>query len=393
MSVSDSMHLRLLIVTRRFWPFAEDQCHRLLHWGYGLREKGIMPSILSARWNTTWPESMEIRHIPVFRMLPAPHSNWNESYLQKNMVQWIHLHVREFDAVYVDRSDTLLQIITNKGAQWNLPIICRFAPHESLIGGAPAARLSMQASAEACKKCQAIVVTNSTDHRYLISQGVMDSNIIRIEDSPAIWMHRTAESRSISKRNLANLSGDFVVPDRTPVISHIGSTDWVSLRQALDSVCDLLDAGGCLRFWIINPNISYSVIHDYLKDRGWHREILIFDGFDDLEELAQATDLLWVTNAIESSQFTLPLFLAASVPVIVRETDGIPSLLNELTKDRTYGSPTDLALLLHHWYANQESSQAHACKIRNQLASHYNSSDSSRAWTDLLRRICNRSKA
>jgi hypothetical protein len=393
MSVLESSLNRLLIVTRRFWPFADDHCHRLLYWASCLREKGFRPSILTGRWNSNWPDETDIRYLPVHRILPAPHSNWNESYLQKNFVQWINLHAKEFDAVYVDRADALLQIFNSKCGSWNLPIICRFSPNESSLGNAPAARLSLQAAAEACKKCQLVTVTNASDHRYLISQGVADSSILRIEDPPTAWIHRTAESRCAARRILANLSADFVVPDRTAVIAHIGATDWSSLRQALDSICDLLDAGGFLRVWIVNPNISYSVIHEYLKDRGWHREILIFDGFDDLDELAKASDLLWVSNPHESVQFTLPLFLAASVPIIVRESDAMPHLLSELSKGRTYGSPTDLALLLHSWYANQDAALEQASKLRNQLATHYGSVDITRVWTEILGRICDKRKS
>ncbi|MCU0710845.1 MAG: hypothetical protein MUC43_02215 [Pirellula sp.] len=353
----------------------------------------MRPSILTARWNASWPDTMDIRYLSVHRILPAPHSNWNESYWQKNLVQWIGLHAKEYDAIYVDRADALLPILSNKGSSWNLPLICRFAPGESSLGLAPAARLANQAASEACKKCQSIVVNNASDHRYLISQGVADAIIQRVEEPPSAWIQRTTAGRGVSRRSLANLSADFVVPDRTAVIAHLGATDWASLRQALDSICDLLDSGGMLRVWIVNPFISYSVIHEYLKDRGWHREVLIFDGFDDLEELAKAADLLWVTNPSESAQFTLPLFLAASVPVIVRESEALPSFLSELTKGRTYGSPTDLALLLHSWYANQEAALDHANKIRSQLAAHYGSVDIAKVWMEMMGRICDKRKA
>lgn len=393
MSVSESSSNRLLIVARRFWPFADDPCHRLLHWASHLREKGFQPRILTARWNSGWPDVTEIRYVTVHRILPAPHSNWNESYLQKNTVQWLNLYAKEFDAIYLDRVDALSQILVSKCASWDLPIIGRFSLNDSSIGNAPAARLSPQVAAEVCKKCDVVTVTNASDHRYLISQGVSDSHIVRVEDPPSAWIHRTGESRVNSRRCLVTLSADFVVPDRTAVIAHIGTTDWSSLRQALDSICDLLDAGGLLRVWIVNPNISYSTIHEYLKDRGWHREVLIFDGFDDLEELAKASDLLWVSNPSESVQFTLPLFLAASVPVIVRESDALPKLYNEVIKGRTYGSPTDLALLLHSWYASQDVAIDEAGRLRNQLATHFGSVNIAGIWKDMLGRICDKRKA
>ncbi|XZE22098.1 hypothetical protein SH449x_002014 [Pirellulaceae bacterium SH449] len=388
MSVSESSYSRLLVVTRRFWPLSDGSCHRVLNWAHQLSAKGIRPSILTARWGTVWPETTDIRHLAVHRILPSPHSNWNESYFQKNVVQWIQHHASEFDAIYVDQTDALLQVLISKGTQWGLPIIGRFAPSESAIGAAPASRLSPQVVADVCKKCSVVMVTNATDHRYLISQGVHQGNIVRLEDPPFIWLNRSSERRIISKRSLANLSSDFVVPNQTLVITHIGATEWGTLRQALDCICDLLDAGGALRMWIINPNLSHAMIYEYLKDRGWHREILIFDSFDDLEELAHAADLLWVTNPEESAQFALPMFLAASVPVIVRETDSWPALMQDLLQGSLYGSPTDLALMLHGWYADVKHGQERAAKIRTSLALHYGGLDNGLIWRDLLERVC-----
>jgi hypothetical protein len=386
MATVNSQSQRLLIVTRRFWPHTDDSCQRLMHWASGLKQRGIQPTILTSRWSNAWPDLCEIRNLTVHRLLPAPHSNWNESYLQKNFVQWIATHLDQLDAIYVDRADALLQVLTSKGIGWGKPILSRFAPRESSLGLAPATRLPPVAMADAVRRTQMVIVNSPSDHRFLVSQGVHDSNIARFEDPPPVWLTRSADERLRARRSL-------VVPDKTALMVHVGACAWPELRNVLSHVCDLLDTGALVRMWIINPNTSYTPIYEFLKDRGWHREILIFDGFDDLEEIAQAADLAWFTNPHESMQFTLPLFLAASVPVLVQESGDLPPWLKELLESSTFGSPTDLALKLHQWYAGQVDASHRAAKRRSAYFQHCSSIETGRMWKEALDRVSGAARA
>jgi hypothetical protein len=117
--------------------------------------------------------------------------------------------------------------------------------------------------------------------------------------------------------------------------------------------------------WIIDSGISNDTIYDFLKDRGWHREILIFDSFDDIEEILHVADLVWVTSPGESLQFTLPLVIAAGLPVLVREMADLQNGIVPGIQESMYCSPADLALKLHQWYANATVSRHNALQLKN----------------------------
>jgi hypothetical protein len=381
--VSHLKPLRLLVVARRFWPFSEDSCQRLLHWTSSLHQISVVPTVLTARWHQDWTDLFRIRNVPVHRLLPSPHTNWNETHFQRNLIQWIQSRLKEFDAIYVDRADSLVQVMLTKQARWPIPIIARFAPDEFLAQCAPNIRLQPAAKVDAIRRCRWIVTPMPSSHRTLIASGINETHIHRIGFSSATRIQKSPERKKAACVSLAKLSGDFVIPDNSPLMVHLGNTSWNELRHVLLAVCDLLDAGAAVRMWIIDSGIANDTIYDFLKDRGWHREILIFDSFDDFEEILHVADLAWVTSPAESLQFTLPLIIAAGIPVLVRDMVDLQHCVVPGIEESVYCSPTDLALKLHRWYANSTEFRQNALQLKNA----YQQSNPVSRELDLWRRL------
>jgi hypothetical protein len=223
-----------------------------------------------------------------------------------------------------------------------------------------------------------------SSHRLLIASGIHESQVHRIGFSSFARIQRSPERKKAASESLAKLSGDFVVPNNTPLMVHLGNTSWNELRNVLLAVCDLLDAGASVRMWIVDSGISNDTIYDFLKDRGWHREILIFDCFDDLEEILHVADLAWVTSPGESLQFTLPLIIAAGLPVLMREMADLQNGIVPGIQECMYCSPTDLALKLHRWYANATVFRQNALQLKNTYQQSNPASRDLELWRRLL---------
>jgi hypothetical protein len=86
------------------------------------------------------------------------------------------------------------------------------------------------------------------------------------------------------------------------------------LEVVLQAVCALLDRGILLRMWLINPGPDTPKIYQWLRHQGWHREILIFDGFDVLEDLVCIADLVIASNPACSLQYSTRLVFESQVP-------------------------------------------------------------------------------
>jgi hypothetical protein len=317
-------------------------------------------------------------------LFPSPHTNWNEAHFQRNAVHWIQSRLEQFDAIYVDRADSLLQVILSKQGRWQKPILARFAPDEFIAQCAPNVRLTSGAMLDSIRRCKWIVTPTPSNHRMLIANGLNESSIHRIGSSPLTRIQRTPERKKTASNSLAKLSGDFIVPDDSPLMVHLGNSSWNELRKVLLAVCDLLDAGALVRMWIIDSGIPNDTVYDFLRDRGWHREILIFDSFDDFEEILHVADLVWITSPGESLQFTLPLLIASGIPVLVREMADLPYAIANGIQESAYCSPTDLALKLHRWYASPNPSLQHANQLRNAYLQNHPPTRDLELWRKLL---------
>jgi glycosyltransferase involved in cell wall biosynthesis len=380
---------RVLFVTRRFWPFSDDACHRLLHQTELMRRAGVESTVLTARWHTSWPEFSLCREVPIHRLLPAPYNNWNESHFQRNVIHWLTKHHASFDCIYVDRADGLLAAIVAKTGKWAKPVLTRFAPDDSGFGLANSQKLDAPSMVDCCRRCFRIVCSTPFAHRLLISQGINENQIVRIPDCD--WDQSSGisnlshEQASAAGRALFGMSSDFVVPGRSSIVIHLGLSEAKRLKVVLKSVCDLLDAGALIRMWIIGCGVPPSILYDLVKSRGWHREILIFDGFDDLQELVQVADLAIVSNPGETLQYSLPLLAQAAVPTIILDHPDCRAWLPDAHHFQLYSSELMFEEKLNDWLSHPEKWNTMAQAMRQSLRRMGSAEECTRLWSSLFR--------
>lgn len=376
---------RVLIVTRRFWPFTDDNCQRLLQFCAALTRAGAKVTVLTARWHPSWPPYSVCREVPVHRLLPSPNTNWNESHFQKNAVQWISKTAKDYDCIYVDRADSLVSSLQSKSSKWNLPLVVRFSPEESGFGLATGLRISQVAMADQCRRVSRVVCPTPNAHRILVSQGIAESQIARIADTA--WEHvtRSDELRTIASNALFDTSSDFLIPGRTDLLLHLGVSEAIPLRKAIQAVCDLLDSGASIRMWIVGSGLDPSSLYDLIKSRGWHREILLFDGFDDLQELIRVTDVCIASNPKEAIQYTLPMLASAGVPILIADNQECRAWLPENQHFQLYSTEQALALKLQDFLANRERWTAAAVALRQTMRRGKTLDECIQQWLSLFR--------
>ena len=189
---------KILVVARRFWPFTDDGCQRLLHLCAALTKAGANVTVLTARWHASWPPYSLCREVAVHRLLPAPNTNWNESHFQKNVVQWVTKKAMDFQCIYVDRPDGLLIALQAKCAKWNLPVFVRFSPDDAGFGLSSGQKLTLVAMADACRRCFRVVCSTPNAHRILVSHGISETQIARIGDIAWDPVIRNDELRTLA---------------------------------------------------------------------------------------------------------------------------------------------------------------------------------------------------
>lgn len=342
-------------------------------------------TILTARWHPSWPQTSLCREMPVHRLLPAPNTNWNESHFQKNVVHWISKSAKDFDCIYVDRADGLLSFLQSKSIKWNIPIVARFSPDDVGFGLSIGQKLTQIAMADTCRRCTRIVCPTPNAHRIIVSQGISESQITRIGDIAWEPVARSEELRTTASDAIFETSSDFLIPSRTDLLLHFGISETVPLHKAIQSVCDLLDIGILMRMWVVGSGVEPSDLYDLIKSRGWHREILLFDGFDDLQELIQVADCCIASNPKEAIQYTMPLLASAGVPMIIADSPDCRAWLPETNHFQLYSSEQVLAQKLQDFVANRERWTSLASTLRQSLLRTKSRDECVQQWLSLFR--------
>ena len=376
---------KVLFVVRRFWPFTDDSCQRLLYQCAALTRAGARVTVLTARWHSHWPPTSLCRDVHVHRILPAPNTNWNESHFQKNISHWISKSAKDFDCIYVDRADSLLTVLQSKSSKWNIPIVARFSPEDAGFGLSSGQRLTQIAMADACRRCTRVVCPTPNAHRIIVSQGIDESHIVRIGDIAWEPVVRSDELRTTAANALFEACSDFLIPSRTDLLLHLGISETIPLRKAIQSVCDLLDAGVMMRMWVVGSGVEPNSLYDLIKSRGWHREILLFDGFDDLQELIRVADCCIASNPKEAIQYTLPMMALAGVPMIIADNADCRAWLPKPNHFQLYSSERGLAQNLKDFIANREHWISMANSLRQNLRRTKSTDECVQQWLSLFR--------
>lgn len=376
---------KVLVVARRFWPFTDDASQRLLQQCSAMARAGLDITVVTGRWHPHWPSYSVCREVPVHRLLPAPNSNWNEGHFQKNLVSWITKSTKKFDCLYVDRADGLVLTLQSKCQKWEVPLLCRYSPDDSGYGLSSGQKITPLAMADACRRAARIVCPTPNAHRLLVSQGIQESKIVRISDVAWEPVQKTVERRLAASNALFDTSSDFLIPGRSQLLLHLGLSEAAPLRMAIQAVADLLDTGMLLRMWVIGSGVEPSVLYDLIKSRGWHREILLFDGFDDLLELIQVADLCIASNSKETIQYTLPLMASGGVATMISDNQDCRAWLPEGNHFQLYSTEQSLAHKLNDWIANRERWTSMANALRQHLNRGHSREACVQKWLSLFR--------
>src|SRR4051812_3520832 len=82
-------HLRLAIVTPRFWPLVGDESTHLLRLAESLMGAGHAVTVVTPRWKRTWPERMWIGPVRLVRLRGSAAGGWGTLRWMYSLSGWL----------------------------------------------------------------------------------------------------------------------------------------------------------------------------------------------------------------------------------------------------------------------------------------------------------------
>jgi glycosyltransferase involved in cell wall biosynthesis len=380
---------RLLVVSRRFWPLCDESCHRLVNWASMLQRQGFEVTVLTGRWHSSWPAESDCREVHVVRLLPAPKSSWTETLFLRNMATWITKHRKEFDAIYVDESRSLLHQIGSPSTRGDVPVIARFEGVSTTMATGNHAMTMIAQAADACRKASLVVAPNAMAHRQLQASGIASDRIVRIPDVVSISILRESEARRSAAAALRKVNQDMAVPNDTKLLTYIGNLDvHANLSLFIRAAIAELDRGRRFRVWLVGDGRELRSLYDLVKNASFHHDILFHSPFDNLEELFQVSDAIVCPEAGFGEEFVLPSAIASGIPIIALDStifrSAIPSSLHDslLTEPTQRNFEQAIQSCCEDWETWRQNAEA---ARREWVASHF-IENAMNLWFDLFLR-------
>lgn len=321
---------RVLFVTRRFWPMANDHVWRVLNLAATLRIAGWQPQVLTAQWHSAWPAEVALRDFHVDRLGPSPLTPFRSRRYARAVSDWIAQRGSNFDCIVVDAAEEEALALTTHPASDLPPIVVRYDTPES---GALQERLQSRMVA-ACRQATLAVVPHEAARRELASHGVPLERIALLPDGPFSKVARDDATRSRMRRALADINHElFVRSDQRLCVSIGDLTKGAGLDMLVHALGPVLESTRDVRCWIIGDGPERSRLFDLLYRQGWRREFLMPGTFEDIEPVLSVADLCILPSASQGLSWLMPTTLSSGVPTFVCDSPPARARLGNAADD------------------------------------------------------------
>jgi len=319
--------LRLLIVTPRYWPLADDMERGLATLAEALLEHDVRSTILTAAWGPDWPSQVIHREIPVHRVRHPPQGGWHTFRFLRRVARWLREHRGQFDVVYVSnlRNEAYATIGALPGGQ--VPVVLRADEHDG--AWQEQARFGRRIKVR-CQQAAAIAVNTDRSAQTLVDAGYDRRQVHVIPWGVPAAPVRSSAARIEARQALAAANHDLAAGDVTPVAVCVTRLDNCSTLRPLISAWKTVSARWPgAKLWLIGDGPQRHDVYDVIVDHGMHRDLFMPGSFDELGDVFQAADVCIAVNRSVAESPALLEAMAVGLPIIAEATDANRDVLTD----------------------------------------------------------------
>jgi glycosyltransferase involved in cell wall biosynthesis len=326
--------LRILLVSRRFWPQVGDSEDAMADLADGLRRHGAQPTVLSARWAADWPRISHFQGVPVHRIplrLDQPWGHWTSLL---GLARWLRRHRSQFDVVLVARLRR-----EAAAALWALrrsapPIVLRAEADDVAWQSGSVAGLRCRYR---CQQASAIVYRGRAVQNDLIQAGFRPSSLYAIPEGIRASFPRRGDARRAARLALAKIHADFYCPTEAPIALFVGRLrPKLGLARLVQAWEHVVSHRSTAKLWLIGDGPYRDDLYRWISDLDLRHCVRMPGTFECLDELLHAADLLVYPESTNGLPRICLAAAASGLPVLARSS---PELQFELQQQPALQSP------------------------------------------------------
>ncbi len=321
--------LRLLMVTPRYWPLVGDTERVTTRLSNEFCARGCPTTILTARWQSGWPDTVLYCDAVVKRLPGSPRGGWTTFRYMRALARWVRQRHADFDVVYVMNLRQDAYAIVGALRSSNPPVVLR-AQRAGATGDCQwqdHARFGRRIR-KRCQAAAAIVASADIGTDELLRAGY--SSVHKIEYGAEQMEPRSAASRFHARAALADANQDLEVAEFAPVAICVDRfAEGRGLAELIRAWLPIADRWPSAQLWLIGDGPLRDSLYESIVQLGLRQQIAMPGSFDELSELYHAADLFVSPSPDYGTTQALVEALAAGLPIIASDTPDARELVDD----------------------------------------------------------------
>jgi glycosyltransferase involved in cell wall biosynthesis len=324
--------LRLMIVTRHFWPVIEPAGVRLANLAESLRGEGLHVQILTSQWDRDWSRQLSYREVPVTRVPRPAQGSWRLARYSRALEKELLEQASGWEAVLVagsaDEIEAAVQAREHGG------------PQQVLVRADESLRLAMLQSKGSANKFSRwlpradLLICPQSFLREFYQQFfsgpiiVIPDGLHLAESRPANRHEKIALREAISELHpLLHISPNNVLG------ATIGGFDEAATVEAvLGAWQQLTQPRSQPRLWMIGDGAGALGIWQQINHFGLTVAVSLPGSFDHLEDPLQAADFFLHPWGKHAGPWGVAEAMACGLPIVYsREAEHLEGLVDGKT--------------------------------------------------------------
>jgi glycosyltransferase involved in cell wall biosynthesis len=315
--------LRIVLVSRSFWPLLGGPEVNLTRLAAGLHARGAAVTVLTACWQPDWPETFEDRGVHVVRLAPPAGSRWATLAYIARLSRWLQHHQHEFDLVYVSELKHEAYAAMFASRRSGFPVVLR-AEHAGLSGDchwqltAPCGRRIKRR----CQQATSIVAPTAAVERELIAAGYPRDRLRVIRGGVPIAPDSAPDGRADARAALAQTNPHLSLAGAGPVAVYVGrlsaeAKGLSDLLQAWRKVVNILPKA---RLWIVGEGPDAERLRAEVAALDLVSSVAFAGAFDDVDDFLQAADLFVMPTRESRASMAMLEAMSWGLPIVATAT-------------------------------------------------------------------------
>lgn len=315
--------LRLVLVTRRFWPLMGRAGKATANLAAELAARNVDVTVLTARWNPQWPARITCGGVPVVRFERPPGQGRHANQYVKSLARWLQVNQDRYELVYVSKLQHEAYAAL-KAVRRGVPVVLR-AEAAGRLGDC---HWQLEARGgrkikQACMKADALIGPSRAIERELIAAGYPRRKVHYLARGVPIPPQPDANAKASAREALAAANSGLRLRSGAPLAVYVGPLDESKGLDDLVAAWQRVVASKpTARLWLIGEGPRRHALEDQILERDLLGRVFLAGVFDSIDELLTAADLFVLPSREEGPSLALFEAMAAGLPIVATDLSG-----------------------------------------------------------------------